>query len=231
MSNQAEPEPPDPPGPPGRRQQAPNAQARLQAALRELSALARDQAATELEATVARLKARRHTPGADAASEAAPARTPRWLWSDRPRADKLHRIPRGTGEAKLFGVCAGFAHFYGIETLVLRLALVALFFVTNGLPLLVYLVAALMMDTEPAAATEARRAKQRRRDRRSQRCKRRAPGRPAPPPPKLAAVRRGYGDLEARLQGLERFVTSKRYQLQRELAAVEAADNERSRSG
>ena len=221
MSNQTEPEQPD------RDQQAPNAQARLQAALRELSALARDQAATELEATVARLKARGQA--SRSAAEASPARTPRWLWSDRPRTDKLYRIPRGTGEAKLFGVCAGFANFCGIETLVLRLALVALFFVTNGLPLLVYLVAALMMDTEPAAATEARRAKQSRRDRRRTRRKRHTPS--STPPPKLDAVRRGYGDLEARLQDLERFVTSKRYQLQRELAAVEAADNERSRSG
>ena len=221
MSNQAEPEQPD------RDQQAPNAQARLQAALRELSALARDQAAAELEATVARLKARGQA--SRPAAEASPARTPRWLWSDRPRTDKLYRIPRGTGEAKLFGVCAGFANFCGIETLVLRLALVALFFVTNGLPLLVYLVAALMMDTEPAAATEARRAKQSGRDRRRTRRKRHAPS--GTPPPKLAAVRRGYDDLETRLQDLERFVTSKRYQLQRELAAVEAADNERSRSG
>ena len=216
MSNQTEPEQPD------RDQQAPNAQARLQAALRELSALARDQAAAELEATVARLKARGQA-SRPAASEASPARTPRWLWSDRPRADKLYRIPHGTGEAKLFGVCAGFANFCGIETLVLRLALVALFFVTNGLPLLIYLIAALMMDTEPVAATEARRAQQSHRDRRRTRRKRHAPS--STPPPKLAAVRRSYGDLETRLQGLERFVTSKRYQLQRELAAVEAADN------
>ena len=218
--NKAEPERPD---------QARNSKARLEAAARELAALAGEQAAVEMEAAVARLKARARPPGHAAAdSEAPPPRTPRWLWSNRPRTDKLYRIPRGTGEAKLFGVCAGIANYCGMETLVVRLALVALCFLTNFVPLLGYLAAALIMDTEPAAATQARHAKRHRRDRRPKRGKRRAP---SPPPPKFTAVRRSYDDLERRLQRLERFVTSKRYHLHRELATALGADNGKGDAG
>lgn len=55
------------------------------------------------------------------------------------------------GSAKLLGVCAGLAEFLGVDTLWVRLGFVAATLIGSGLPLLAYLVMAMVVEAKPAA--------------------------------------------------------------------------------
>jgi phage shock protein C len=60
------------------------------------------------------------------------------------------------GSAKLFGVCAGLAAFTGIDVLWIRLGFVAATLFGSGLPLLAYLVLAMVVEARPTGLmTEA----------------------------------------------------------------------------
>lgn len=52
--------------------------------------------------------------------------------------------------AKLLGVCAGLADFFGIDTLWVRLAFVFTVLLGSGLPLLAYIVIAMVAEAGPA---------------------------------------------------------------------------------
>jgi phage shock protein C len=54
------------------------------------------------------------------------------------------------GSAKLFGVCAGLADFLGVDTLWVRLGFVGVTLLGSGLPLLAYIVAAMVVEARPA---------------------------------------------------------------------------------
>ena len=201
--------------------------ARLEAAAQELGAAAREQAIQHLERVVARMRAQTArerasaAPGATARTVPPPQRQPLWLWSNKPRARKLYRTPRSGGEGKVCGVCAGFANLYGLEPFVVRLALVALCFFTQGLALVAYVAAAFIMDTEPAAEAAARRAGH-------TFAEDRFPTAPtasafgADAPPNLSDLLARFADLERRLRRLEHFVTSEHYDLHREFAKIGA---------
>lgn len=207
--------------------------ARVEAAAAELATVAGEQAVRQVEQAVARLRTgvdagmEPQQPAAPATPPAAPPRHPLWLWSNKPRSRKLYRARRGPGEGKLLGVCAGVANLYGLEPLVLRLALFALFCFTNGAALIAYIVAAFIMDLEPAAEATARRAQAPPRPARSSR----TPKRPASaarttattPQADLATLRTTFAALEQRLRRLESFVTSDRFNLHREFAKMGAS--------
>jgi len=60
------------------------------------------------------------------------------------------------GSAKLLGVCAGLAEFLGVDTLWVRLGFVAVTLIGSGLPLLAYLVIAMVVEAKPAGTTVQR---------------------------------------------------------------------------
>ena len=205
-----------------RRRQRPR-ESRLEAAVRELVALAGDEAARHVERATERLRA--------VAGDESATRHPVWFWSNQPRSRKLYRAARGRGEAKLLGVCAGIANCYGIEPLVLRLALVATIFFTQGLAIPAYLVLALLMDVEPATEASARRGDAAPLPARARRGKN-AKAAPNHNPPGSASaqvdtrqVRRSFTHLEQRLRRLEGFVTSEHFDLHRELAKMAPVGN------
>lgn len=204
------------------------AAARLEAAVNELAAVAGAQAVRYVEHAVARLRAGTRSTAPEEASapppqsSQAPPRQPLWLWSNKPRSRKLYRSPRRVGDGKLLGVCAGVANLYGLEPFIVRLALVALFFFTQGAALIAYVVAAIIMDTEPEAEATARRngdaAAQPRATRES------AADAPAAntAQPTPTSVRAGFAALEQRLRRIEYFVTSDQFDLHREFAKIGA---------
>lgn len=207
--------------------------ARVEAAAAELATVAGEQAVRQVEQAVARLRAgvdagmEPQQPTAPATPHAAPPRHPLWLWSNKPRSRKLYRARRGPCEGKLLGVCAGVANLYGLEPLVLRLALFALFCFTNGAALIAYVVAAFIMDLEPAAEATARRAQAPPRPARSSRTPKRTPASAVcttatTPQADLATLRTTFAALEQRLRRLESFVTSERFNLHREFAKMGA---------
>lgn len=63
----------------------------------------------------------------------------------------LERIPR---EGKIFGVCAGLADYFGVDTTAMRIIFVVLAFATGGAMVLLYLILAIVMpvgDESPRA--------------------------------------------------------------------------------
>lgn len=58
------------------------------------------------------------------------------------------KLYRASIDKKIFGVCGGIAHYFGIDSTVVRLITVILVF-AFGLSLWVYLIAALIMTETP----------------------------------------------------------------------------------
>jgi phage shock protein C len=103
-----------------------------------------------------------------------------------------HRLYRDRDVGKLFGVCAGIADYFGIEVIVVRLAAVigAVFFT---MPVVgAYLLAALVLKPKPTRLYANREE-----DR------------------TLAGLRQKFRDMERRLIGLETYVSSNEFELNR----------------
>lgn len=64
---------------------------------------------------------------------------------------KLHLDKRN---AKLLGVCAGLAAFTGFDVLWIRIAAIAVTLLGSGLPLLAYIVVALLAPSTPTAIAD-----------------------------------------------------------------------------
>ena len=58
------------------------------------------------------------------------------------------KLYRASIDKKLFGVCGGIAHYFGIDSTLVRLITVILVF-AGGLILWVYIIAALIMTESP----------------------------------------------------------------------------------
>ena len=201
------------------------AAARFEAAVNELAVVAGEQAVRHVEHAVAKLRARAHSTAPEEAlappSPRARSRQPLWLWSNKPRSRKLYRSPRRGGEGKLFGVCAGVANLYGLEPFIVRLALIALFFFSQGVALIAYVVAAIIMDAEPEAEAAARRNGEAvAQPRTARETKARSVNTHSAT---LADVQAGFAALEQRLRRLEHFVTSRHFDLHREFAKISAS--------
>lgn len=64
------------------------------------------------------------------------------------RHTKLYRDKQN---GKIFGVCAGLADYTGVETIWIRIGLVAAVMIGMGWPFLAYIGAGLILDKKPAA--------------------------------------------------------------------------------
>ena len=58
--------------------------------------------------------------------------------------DEQKKLYRASIDRKFLGVCGGIAHYFGVDSTLVRLIAVVLFF-AGGLSLWVYLIAALIM--------------------------------------------------------------------------------------
>ena len=107
----------------------------------------------------------------------------------------------------IFGVCAGAADFFGFDLKVTRIC-VALggFFFFPTVPV-IYVILGLLLDEAPASPGEPERPREDPELRRRVR---------AEPHATLRSVRHRFRELDRRLQRLEKYVTSKKYTLQRE---------------
>ena len=130
------------------------------------------------------------------------------------------RFTRNADKACLGGVCAGFADYFGFDLRVTRLLVVIAFFVAPLLTLLIYMAIVLLVPAESNGSRLGRqgrvcgRADRRGRRRMSRRQKRQA----------AEEAERELADeivqrcrsLDERLASIEKYVTSARYDLDRE---------------
>ena len=58
------------------------------------------------------------------------------------------KLCRASIDKKIFGVCGGLAHYFGVDSSLIRLITVVLLF-AGGLSLWVYIIAALIMPETP----------------------------------------------------------------------------------
>jgi len=122
--------------------------------------------------------------------------------------NKLYRNPR---RGMIFGVCAGIAEYFGFDINVTRVIVALGAFVAFPFFCVAYLLLGLLLPVRAYTGAE------------------RDAGSPSPlerqvrssPHDTLASVRYRFRDLDARLQRLEKYVTSNRYKLDREFSKLQ----------
>ena len=119
------------------------------------------------------------------------------------------RLKRSTDDAKVLGICAGIADYFGFDPNVVRAvtAVCAFFFPTT---IVAYFILGMVLDQEPKTDKEkSPYASELRRRVRSE------------PHSTMHSQRHRFRELDRRLQRLEKYVTSKRFRLDREFNGLQ----------
>lgn len=120
----------------------------------------------------------------------------------------LYRIPK---QGKIAGVCAGVADYFGFETWLVRVVAVSIFLLGgSGIIFILYVALWMILDVKPVSTKVHD-------DISDIEVKRKVWQAGEPAKQALADVNRQFRSLEARLQSLERYVTSDNYDLKRQI--------------
>ncbi len=122
----------------------------------------------------------------------------------RPADMGRNKLYRDAEHGMIAGVCAGLAGYFGFDLTVTRIVVVAGMFFFPTL-IIVYIVLAVLLKKKPSVARD--------RSDYSPDLERRVR---AEPHATLSSVRHRFRDMDARLQRLEKHVTSERFRLDRE---------------
>ncbi|MGE3477092.1 MAG: envelope stress response membrane protein PspC [Rhodospirillaceae bacterium] len=115
---------------------------------------------------------------------------------------------------KIFGVCAGIADYFDWDVTIVRVLCVAGTIIAGGWPIVVYLVAAWMIENKPAGGTyEEMRAS-------IDDTRREAEYRRPAGAWRFTDVKSRFDRVENRLRTLENVVTSREFQMDRELRGL-----------
>lgn len=125
------------------------------------------------------------------------------------------RFARDADRALLAGVCAGIANYFGFNLRVTRLLVVIAFFVAMPITLIVYFAIVLLVPAESGRHGYTIRACGRRKRRRMSRRERREAAEESERQAAEAVSKRA-NSLDERLARIEKYVTSTRYDLDRE---------------
>lgn len=133
--------------------------------------------------------------------------------SDSHRSGRRRELYRDPERAKIAGVCAGLADYFGFETWLVRVAVASACILTGifGLPLLLYIVAWMMLDKKPAEHAGAEQGAS------TIEVKSKVWQSGEPPRQAFKDIVVRYDQLEGRLRKLEGYVTSREFTLKREL--------------
>ena len=127
-------------------------------------------------------------------------------------------------QAKICGVCAGVADFFGLEKWVVRIIAVSFFLFSGGTVVVAYFVASFILDTKPGSKStkgcfgeEKRRQKQKAdEDAKYRASVKEVWSKSKAPSDTLQRAETLFEKIENRLQNMESYVTSKKYQLDKE---------------
>ncbi len=122
----------------------------------------------------------------------------------------FHRLRRDTRRGKIAGVCAGLSDYFGWSLKWTRISLVLLTLLTSGMPIIPYILAAVLIkpDSGPVEV----------RDREEERFWRTFSTRPKAT---FSELKHRFRALDARLADLERAVTSDEYGLRKAFRDLE----------
>jgi phage shock protein C len=116
------------------------------------------------------------------------------------------RLYRDRENGVFFGVCAGLADYFGFDLKITRISVAALGFIFFPTVLILYVILGLLLDPAPPRPQ----ARVREDDELRRRVR-------AEPHSTLSSVRHRFRDLDRRLQRLEKYVTSRKFDLEREI--------------
>ena len=141
--------------------------------------------------------------------------------------ERSPRLERDDDNAKIVGVCAGIANYYGVEAWVVRCIAVTglLFFGSIVFP--AYWIMYFVMDGPSSAAKKAKKSRRSSRSAATEEeaddmSARRSERDTANPRRNLRNVQADLQEVELRLRRMETHVTSGQYELQRELHKIES---------
>ncbi len=123
------------------------------------------------------------------------------------------RLRRNKIDGVVGGVCAGLGDYLNIDPIVVRIAYIASIFFL-GVPLFIYFILWVFIPSD-------NRAPYRREYRQARKARRKNPENPAPTA-NFRDVKGKFSSLEARLQGLEKSITSSEWQLRRQFRDLES---------
>ena len=123
------------------------------------------------------------------------------------------RLRRNKIDGVLGGVCAGLGDYFNIDPIVVRIAYIASIFFL-GVPLFIYFILWVFIPSD-------NRAPYRREYRQARKARKANPKNPAPTA-NFRDVKGKFSSLEARLQGLEKSITSSEWQLRRKFRDLES---------
>lgn len=125
-------------------------------------------------------------------------------WPESPFASpNPHRLYRDRERGKLFGVCAGLADYFGVDVFLVRLG-VALGGIFFTMPVVgAYLLAALVLKNKPARVYASREEEDFWRTVATK------------PDVTIAGLKHKFREMERRLGGMETYVSSKEFELDR----------------
>ena len=128
------------------------------------------------------------------------------------------RLYRDTERGKIFGVCAGIADYFGFQVCATRwlTVIAAMFFMP--FVMFAYIALAVLLPTKPRDMYRDDREEKFWRSMRTS------------PSTTFSNVRHSFRRMEARVQKMERYVTSPRFNLDREFADLENEDRRDRRS-
>ena len=123
---------------------------------------------------------------------------------------RFYKIP---SEGKFAGVCAGAAEYLGFEVWIVRVIMASAIILSGifGLPLMAYILAWFILDDKPSGNQNPYL------DEPAIAVKSRVWQKGEPPQQAFYEIKDRFSALEARLRGMESYVTSKEYQLRREI--------------
>jgi len=137
---------------------------------------------------------------------------------------KSRRLYKNPDKAKLCGVCAGLSEFFDLETWVVRLIAVSFFLFSGGTAVVAYFVACFIMDPKPGSkSNKGCFGNQKRKYQSSDDNQRQYKAsvkdvwkKGAAPTQTLQKAEESFAEMENKLQTMETYVTSKKYQLEKE---------------
>jgi phage shock protein C len=107
--------------------------------------------------------------------------------------------------AKISGVCAGVADYFGLDPMIVRIATVLIALLGGGLSILGYILLAIFLDAKPLDMFESKKESEFWKSVRTE------------PSNTVSDVRYKFRDIERRLRATEAHVTSPQYNLHREI--------------